>query len=180
MICDLCKKNEAQIFLEAIGTNGKRKVNLCLQCAVQRGLQAPIKAPDAKNLESIFTEIDEREMALDPDNSRLCPVCGCSLGSIKKNRVAGCPECYEIFKSDITSEMSKAGIFAKYTGSMPKRLSSFRNSLTDRADIQAKLDEAVRNENYEKAAVYRDFLRALEQGSVSDGSDFSNKGEVDG
>ena len=52
---------------------------------------------------------------------------------------------------------------------MPKRLASFRNSLTDRADLQAKLDEAVKNENYEKAAVYRDFLKALERGSVSDG-----------
>ena len=26
MVCDLCKENEAVIFLEAIGKNGKRKI----------------------------------------------------------------------------------------------------------------------------------------------------------
>ena len=48
-------------------------------------------------------------------------------------------------------------------------MSKWMQRLADRADLQAKLDEAVKNENYEKAAVYRDFLKALERGSVSDG-----------
>ena len=38
MVCDLCKENEAVIFLEAIGKNGKRKINLCTQCAMARGI----------------------------------------------------------------------------------------------------------------------------------------------
>ena len=57
---------------------------------------------------------------------------------------------------------------------MPLRVKEFRHALTDRADLQAKLDEAVRTENYEKAAVYRDYLRALEKSSVADGSDASS------
>lgn len=169
MICDLCKKNPASLFLEAVGKDGKRKINLCLQCAAARGIAAPVPSPDAKNLASIFTEIDERDNKNDEDSLRLCPVCGRSLLEIRKNGTTGCPECYEIFKSEITEEMKKHDIFGRYTGTMPKRLSSFRNALTDRADLQAKLDEAVKNENYEKAAIYRDFLRALERGSVASG-----------
>lgn len=182
MVCDLCRKNEAQIFLEAVGNNGKRKVNLCLQCAAARGLHAPVaSAPDARNLESIFAELDKRELAQNPENSKLCPVCGRSLALIRKTGNTGCPECYEIFKAEIIKEMTDHGIYGKYTGSMPLRLVSFRNALTDRADLQAKLDEAVRNENYEKAAVYRDFLKALERGAVSDGtlSDNSDEGELE-
>lgn len=177
MICDLCKEKEAQLFLEAVGNNGRRKINLCLSCAQSRGITAPVQMPDAKRLEEVFKEIDEKNIHSDPENSRLCPVCGKSLARIKKEKMAGCPECYEIFKIEITEGMTKSGIWAKYTGSMPKRLSSFRNALTDRSDLQAKLDEAVRNENYEKAAVYRDFLKALEKGSVSDGTDYINKGD---
>lgn len=169
MLCDLCKKNPASLFLEAVGKEGKKKINLCLQCAAARGIAAPVSSPDAKNLASIFTELEERENKSDEDSLRLCPVCGRSLRDIKKNGTTGCPECYEIFKTEIIDEMKKHDITGRYTGTMPKRLSGFRNALTDRADLQAKLDEAVRNENYEKAAVYRDFLRALERGSVASG-----------
>ncbi|MCR5495857.1 MAG: UvrB/UvrC motif-containing protein [Treponema sp.] len=169
MVCDLCKKNEAVIFLESLGKNGKRKINLCMACAMSRGIQAPVSAQNAKNLASVFKEIEEKEAAFDINSKRLCPVCGKSLFDILKSGLAGCPECYEVFKSDLTSFLNSCGISGPYTGSMPNRLSGFRNSLTDRSDLQAKLDEAVKSENYEKAAVYRDFLRALEKGSVQDG-----------
>ncbi len=171
MICDLCKKNEAVIFLEAIGNNGKRKLNLCVNCAASRGISTKITAPDVKNIESIFAEIKERDKKKNEDFLRLCPACGRSLGEIKETGTVGCPECYEVFNKEISSEIKKIGVSEKYSGSMPKRLSHFRNSLTDRADLQAKLEEAVKSENYEKAAVYRDFLRALEHGSVARGSD---------
>ena len=45
--------------------------------------------------------------------------------------------------------------------------------MTDRAVVREKLDEAVRREDYEKAAFYRDYLRAIEKKSVAaaDGED---------
>lgn len=177
MICDLCKKNEAVIFLESIGKNGKRKINLCPECAISRGIQAPVSAQNAQNLAAVFKEIEEKEEALDVNSKRLCPVCGKSLFAVLKTGMAGCPECYEVFKQDITASLKEHGITGPYSGSMPSRLSGFRNSLTDRADLQAKLEEAVRSENYEKAAVYRDFLKALEKGSVSDGQEGNDVSE---
>ncbi len=180
MICDLCKKNEAAIFLEAVGNGGKRKLNLCVNCAASRGISTKITAPDVKNIESIFAELKELDKKKNEENFRLCPVCGRSLAEIKETGTAGCPECYESFNKEIAAEMKKNGVSGKYSGSMPKRLSCFRNSLTDRTDLQAKLEEAVKSENYEKAAVYRDFLRALEHGSVARGSesDFSSGTET--
>lgn len=177
MICDLCKKNEAVIFLESIGKNGKRKINLCPECAISRGIQAPVSAQNAQNLAAVFKEIEEKEEALDVNSKRLCPVCGKSFFAVLKTGMAGCPECYEVFKQDITASLKEHGITGPYSGSMPSRLSGFRNSLTDRADLQAKLEEAVRSENYEKAAVYRDFLKALEKGSVSDGQEGNDVSE---
>ena len=130
MVCDLCKENEAVIFLEAIGKNGKRKINLCTQCAMARGIQAPVSAPNSENLAAVFKEIEEKEELRDSNSKKLCPICGKSLYSILKYCTAGCPECYEIFKSDIQKVLQEHGISGVYTGSMPKRLASFRNSLT--------------------------------------------------
>ena len=171
MKCDICNKNEGVIFLECMTNKGKMKITLCPQCAAQRGIAAPSVNPNAKNLGAIFEEVRQIRLKNDPNSKRLCPVCGKNLAEIKNTGRTGCPECYETFKTEILEAMKNNGITGTYTGTMPKRLSGFRNALTDRADIQAKLEEAVRNENYEKAAVYRDFLRALEHGSVADGKD---------
>ena len=82
MVCDLCKENEAVIFLEAIGKNGKRKINLCTQCAMARGIQAPVSAPNSENLAAVFKEIEEKEELRDSNSKKLCPICGKSLYSI--------------------------------------------------------------------------------------------------
>ncbi|MGP1457706.1 MAG: UvrB/UvrC motif-containing protein [Treponema sp.] len=179
MQCDLCHNEEAVIFIEQVGPNGTRKVNLCLKCASERGIASPNAAPQKINIDAIFKEIDEKIRSADPDARRLCPVCGKNLALIKKSLAAGCPECYEVFKDEIKTVMSAHGMAGLYTGSLPKRLAGFRNALTDRNDLQTKLDEAVRAENYEKAAVYRDYLRALEKGSVADaGEEAIEEGET--
>ena len=54
---------------------------------------------------------------------------------------------------------------------MPKRLDTFRSVLTDRIALQGKLEESLKNEDYEKAAVYRDYLRALEKSPVNGNDD---------
>ena len=179
MVCDLCGKREAEIFLEKANKNIKKKVNICSACAIERGITAPIEGTKAQNVEAVFLEVAEREKKNHPDSKRLCPSCGTNLFDIKQKGVAGCPECYEAFKNEITESMAQHGIKGKYTGTMPRRVAGFRNALTDRADIQAKLDAAVKSENYEKAAVYRDYLRALEKGSVADGSIDGENGEAD-
>ena len=86
-------------------------------------------------------------------------------------RSLGCPECYAIFKAEVNDYFSERKIAFPYTGSMPKRLANFRSALTDRVLIREKLDAAVKSEDYEKAAFYRDYLRAIEKKSVSAESD---------
>jgi protein arginine kinase activator len=168
MLCDFCHKREAVFFIEQTSRNSHKKINICMECAVKHGL-----SPDPQNIQrsigSLFEEISKAETAANPEESRLCPVCGTSLASIRRTGKAGCPECWEIFKTELVSIMEERGIKGPYTGSMPRRIATFRSSLTDRVDIETKLEESIKNEDYEKAAVYRDYLRALERRSVSAG-----------
>ena len=62
--------------------------------------------------------------------------------------------------------MKSHGIEGTYHGELPKKLAHFRSILTDRMMYQEKLAEAVAVEDYEKAAVYRDRLKALETRSA--------------
>ncbi len=108
---------------------------------------------------------------------KICPVCGTSLeqiiGTIKTGtdsgipktsvpiiKKIGCAECYNTFEDEF-SILYK--VSAEYKGSLPKRLKGYRSVLTDRMDLRVKLDAAVEHEEYEKAALYRDYLKILEK-----------------
>lgn len=177
MLCSLCHENEAVLFVEQTNSAAPRKkMGLCFGCAHQFGI-SPYSRTIGKSLSALFDAFLKVGAANDvyknsPDKSKLCPVCGISLLKIKKSRKVGCPECYSIFKDDINEIFKNIGVTSEYTGSMPKRIKGFSSVLTTRVAIQGKLEESLKKEDYEKAAVYRDYLRALEKTPVSgDGDD---------
>ena len=52
-----------------------------------------------------------------------------------------------------------------------------RSVLNDRVILQNKLNIAIQKEDYEKAAMYRDYLKALEKNAVSGSAEISS-GEI--
>jgi len=170
MLCDFCHEREAVFFIEQVNSTGKRKINICLECASARGITSDPNSIQ-KSVGTLFEELSRQIPCSSSDDARLCPVCGQNLGTIRKTGRPGCPECYSIFKKEISALLVAKGNNGGYTGTMPHRIAGFRSSLTDRVDLQAKLEESVKNEDYEKAAIYRDYLRALEKKSVSDGGE---------
>jgi protein arginine kinase activator len=171
MLCDFCKEREAVIFLEQMSGNGqKRKINMCAECAIDRGISSDPRSIEA-SIGDLFKELANISRKMQRESRRMCPVCGISVGEIRKKGMVGCPECYAIFKDDIRKYIMGKGIKGVYTGSMPERLSNMRSVLNDRIVLQDKLSKAIENEEYEKAAMYRDYLRALEKVPVADGND---------
>ena len=81
----------------------------------------------------------------------------------------------QFLKKEIKKYIENAGITESYSGSMPERLASVKSVLNDRIALQNKLNAAVEKEDYEKAAMYRDYLKALEKSSVSFGEDSENE-----
>ena len=122
-------------------------------------------------MRGIFKELTSISRQISEADKKVCPVCGTKLALIKSSKKAGCPECYSIFKNEIRELLEKEGIKGSYSGKMPKRLATFRSVLTDRIALQGKLEESLKNEDYEKAAVYRDYLRALEKSPVNGNDD---------
>ena len=176
MLCDFCRKREAVFFIEQTTKTSQKKIHICMECAVKNGL-SPDPERIQKSIRSLFDAVAKTEAVGTMEAGKLCRVCGTSFAAIKKSGKVGCPECYETFKSELPEVMAKHGITGTYTGSMPSRIATFRSHLTDRIDLEAKLEQSIQNEDYEKAAIYRDYLRALERGAVADGSDAGNGAE---
>ena len=92
MICDFCHENEAAIFLEQTLPGGsRRKINICMDCALERGISSSSRLVESTVI-SLFKELALEAKKIEQINSKMCPVCGMSLGSIKKTLKTGCPE----------------------------------------------------------------------------------------
>lgn len=95
---------------------------------------------------------------------KTCSVCGSTLDDIVKAESIGCPECYYTFEDEFKNALKHFNVDSEYRGSLPKRLKGYRSVLVDKMTMQIKLDEAVEAEEYEKAALYRDYLKVLNNG----------------
>jgi|GEM_PF-1541787 protein arginine kinase activator len=96
---------------------------------------------------------------------KCCSVCGSTFDQIVKSQRIGCAECYYTFAEEFRATLESYGISGSYKGSLPKRLKGYRSTLVDRMTMQIKLEEAVAAEDYEKAALYRDYLKVLNHGT---------------
>lgn len=96
---------------------------------------------------------------------KCCSVCGCTFDQIVKSQNIGCAECYYTFAKEFRDTLASYGITEAYKGTLPKRIKGYRSKLVDRMTMQIKLEEAVAAEEYEKAALYRDYLKVLNHGT---------------
>ena len=164
MICQLCSENKAGIYIEAESIFKKKKVGICKDCAHRYGIDSEQKSPDFKaRIEKLFSDVEKKLSLTDEDAKKVCPLCSTSLFEIKNNSVLGCPNCYSFFKDEIKSLIQKNANVSLYSGSAPVNLKNQEDFLLNRMQIEQKLTESIQKEEYEKAAVYRDYLNDLDK-----------------
>lgn len=86
-----------------------------------------------------------------------CPKCGWTLLKLNETGRVGCNECYNVFKSYLLPSITNYHSANKHIGKKPKPKS--RVELIE--EIQVKLQEAIKNEQYEDAAKLRDELKKI-------------------
>lgn len=129
-------------------------------------------------------ETDERARVV-------CPTCGTSFEDFVENSRFGCPDCYGVFDLLINDKMKQLQGSENHKGKQPKFKSRFErehgdgkiDGMADGAEsaaaagklpdpespeeqilaLDARLKEAIRQEEYELAARYRDEIRALKE-----------------
>lgn len=110
---------------------------------------------------------------------KVCSVCGSTFDQIAKSQLIGCPECYYTFEEEFKETLKAHNITETYKGSLPKRLKGYKSTLVNRVEMQLRLEEAIASEEYEKAALYRDYLKVLNSRKVDNGESEEKK-ENDG
>lgn len=154
MMCEHCGKKKATFFFEENRNGTVTRVRLCADCAKAAGLMG-------KSLfdEELFSGFSPFTAVTGLKSEEKCPVCGRSLGEIRKSGKFGCSACYDRFggRLDLTPFLGR-----DFVG---KPLTEKTQAATEKDAIprlKKELEAAILHEEYEKAAKLRDEIRGLE------------------
>lgn len=161
MLCDICQKKEANFFFKAVVDNKSIKFNLCENCAKEKGIE--IKPPF--QLMDIFSTLADFGFSLPAPKvakKLTCRNCGLSYDEFREGGKLGCEFCYDTFSEHLDTILEKMYGTSKHelkAAPQPEKV-SLKEKLNE---LRLKLQEAIRNEEYEKAAKLRDQIKELEK-----------------
>jgi protein arginine kinase activator len=158
MLCDICHKNIATVHLTEIINDKVVEMHICQNCtkAKTQELKENLTIPELLTGLINTNETHKKEIPLK------CEFCGLTYADFKKKARFGCGRCYSVFKVQIMPLLKKIHgslIYAGKSGiNMQKDI--FSNSVKE---LKARLERAIKLEEYEEAARLRDELKKLEQ-----------------
>ena len=170
MLCQTCKQTQATTHILEKTAEGWSQRNVCENCALGIDPLAGSQLTSGKVVK-LFTElfgkgeagVGEAIDAELADNVR-CPGCDLSYEQFRANRRLGCSRCYEIFKSDVERILLKVQDHVKHRGKVPGHPQQRRIPNAELDQLRNKLQQAIQEERFEDAALFRDKMKELEQG----------------
>ncbi|MGA0333473.1 MAG: UvrB/UvrC motif-containing protein [Kiritimatiellia bacterium] len=156
MKCDQCN-NPASVHLTQVLDGKMQKLHLCESCAQKMGVGqgATFSMSDLLLGKGIAAPLSTS------GGLKSCPECGWTLRKLKKVGRLGCPGCYRAFAEELEGVLESIHQSTRHRGRRPRHMEQ-KISLRDHMEtLEAGIAEAVANEEYEKAAKFRDELRQL-------------------
>lgn len=158
MTCDVCKTNQATVFLTQIVDGKMQKVNLCEACSKEKGVTDPTGFALADLLLGLGAAQEIEKGGL----HQKCPACGFSQADFKKTGRLGCAVCYETFGEGLNSLLKAMHKGTSHVGKIPARLIRTLQLDAQMKTLQRDLQKAVAEEDYESAAELRDQIKEIE------------------
>jgi len=158
MLCDVCKCNDATVFLTQILEGKMQKVNLCDACSKEKGVQDPTGFA----LADLLLGIGAAEEIEKGSATQKCLVCGYTQADFKKTGRLGCSTCYTTFAEGLNTLLKAMHKGTEHVGKLPQRAQRTIELADRMRTLTASLEKAVAEENYETAASLRDQIKQLE------------------
>lgn len=150
--CSLCDQ-VATVHLTQIINNTIQKIDLCETCAQKKG----VTDAESFSLAEMLASAQSGSTFI----KKTCDHCGIHLTVFKKLGRFGCAKCYDVFSFALKSILEDMHMGSTHAGKLPKD-SLARVHLGEQiSHLKAKMKEAIKDEAYEDAAMYRDQLEAL-------------------
>lgn len=166
MRCQICQQNEATVHLTDISEKHRTEMHVCELCAQQQGLTVKSHISLNELLSGLLAAQPADDDVLgELKEEAACPRCGFTLEDFRRTGLLGCPADYRAFEKALMPLVEKAHDGGtSHCGKVPSRLRTGARKENRLWNLRRLLDEAVRGEDYEKAAVLRDEIQKLRSG----------------
>lgn len=172
MKCEICGARKAVIHIQQVIGKERIDLHLCEECAVERGIVDTTDSGRGEgagrdqridlSISSLLNGLVDIR-SLKGSQGKVCPQCGSTWELIRKREKMGCAECYASFSREIRFLLEKMGLRGSHRGKLPRRLRTYKKYLVDVVKLKEGLKEALKREDYEKAARLRDRIEQLER-----------------
>jgi protein arginine kinase activator len=178
MKCELCKKHSATIHIQEIVNGQKKSLHICTECAAEKAQDNPVLQGInlAEMLYNISGHLGNPESESDDEGSVseqekgaatgiACPTCGWDTAKFRKTGRLGCTECYKVFHEILCDALKAMHRGTLHVGRRPEATDHGETGkiMLEILELQREIEEHVRREEYEKAAVLRDRIGELRQ-----------------
>ncbi len=153
MICDKCKKRQATVHRKIMINGIYAERHLCSECARDYDSELDLLTP-ASILSSMFTTVEG-------PTAKRCKTCGTTATEFKRTGRVGCADCYNALSDSVLPMIKRVQGSVSHVGSAPTPTVKPKTELET---LKMELSEAVRAEDYKKAAILRDKIKEIEGG----------------
>jgi protein arginine kinase activator len=171
MLCQNCQKNVAKIHVtelqadgsneKAAGAQGFQEQHLCEVCA--ESLDLPSMPSAKKTTQEIWKLLQIAAQQTRKKSGPACPDCGMTLDEFRKKGRLGCARDYEVFKAHVLEILERVHGARRHVGRVPGGAVTEDGGQHRLIELRRELENAIREEAYERAAHLRDEIKALEE-----------------
>ncbi len=160
MLCQSCEKRQATTHIKTIVNGELKEYNLCPECAQKMGYDSFFGGLGF-DFDKLFGSFMENTGAV--RSTKRCQCCGSSFEDIAKSGKIGCASCYEIFRDELLPSIQRIHGRTCHTGKLARSAGTEVKIRNEIAKCKQELNEAIKSQEFEKAAELRDRIRELEK-----------------
>src|SRR3989338_435390 len=146
MLCDICGAKEATVHLTEIINDQVTKLNLCEDCAKEKGTEME----EHFGLSDLLAGLSDMGATTEPQvtESIKCPNCGFMYQDFRKVGRLGCSECYEAFKKQLVPLLKRIHGADRHVGKIPLRIGKTVKDTRTLQELNMQMEKAIKAEEF--------------------------------
>jgi protein arginine kinase activator len=162
MLCQKCKKNEANFYYKKTVNGNVKEIALCNECVTEMGITNNMFDIPMFNMMNEFNPFKSFNNEGSLSTPKVCTLCGSSFNDIIKSGKAGCAKCYDVFRGEFDRIITNIHGKVTHNGRAPKEFKIKNDKMKKLTGLKNKLSEVIAAQEFEQAAKIRDEINMLE------------------